>query len=110
MAGSVISLARFVTSSFRETTHDLEAAQQLHDLVADLRELNDHLKFKRGLSGSVDGFAVSALADTGAAHNVVSCNFARAWKLDVAGSPGLFRQGNSKLALSLGMSKNYLNL
>lgn len=63
------------------------------------------LKLKRGLSGTIDGLEVSALADTGAAQNVVSSNFARAQKFDVAGSPSSFRQGNSTLAHSLGTSK-----
>ena len=64
-----------------------------------------HKVLKRGLSGTIDGLKVSALADTGAAQNVVSSNFARARKLDVAGSPSSFRQGNSKLVHSLGTSK-----
>lgn len=64
-------------------------------------------KLKRGLCGTIDGLEVSALADTGAARNVVSNKFAKARRLDVAGSPSSFRQGNSKLALSLGTSKNY---
>ena len=63
-------------------------------------------KLKRGLLGTIDGFKVSALADTGAAQNVVSSNFARARKLDVVGPPSSFRLGNSKLAHSLGTSKN----
>ena len=63
-------------------------------------------KLKRGLSGTIDGLKVSALADTGAAQNVVSSNFARARKLDVAALPSSFRLGNSKLAHSLGTSKN----
>lgn len=65
-----------------------------------------HKGLKRGLSGTIDGLKVSALADTGAAQSVVSANFARARKLDVAGSPSSFKQGNSKLAHSLGTSKN----
>ena len=44
-------------------------------------------KLKRGLSGTVDGFKVSALADTGAAQNVVSSNFARVQRLHIASSP-----------------------
>ena len=68
-----------------------------------------HEVLKRGLSGTIDGLKVSALADTGAAQNVVSRNFARARKLDVAGSPSSFMQGNSKLAHSLGTSKNPLD-
>lgn len=63
-------------------------------------------KLKRGLSGTINGLKVAALADTGAAQNVVSSDFARAWRLDVAGSPSSFRQGNSKLAHTLGTSKN----
>lgn len=63
-----------------------------------------NLKLKRGLSGTIDGLKVSALADTGAAENVVSSTFATARKLDVAGSPRSFRQGNSKLAHTLGTS------
>ena len=65
----------------------------------------ERLKLKRGLSGTIDGLEVSALADTGAAQNVVSSNFAGALKLDVAGSLSLFRQGNSTFAHSLGTSK-----
>ena len=68
-----------------------------------------HKVLKRGLSGTIDGLKVSALADTGAAQNVVSSNFARARKLDVAGSPSSFKQGNSKLAHSSGTSKNGFN-
>ena len=64
-----------------------------------------NLKFKRGLSGTIDGFKVSALADTGAGQNAVSSNFASAQKLDVARSSSSFRQGNSTLAHSLGTSK-----
>ena len=65
-----------------------------------------HKVLKRGLSGTIDGLKVSALADTGAAQNIVSSNFARARELNVAGSPSSFRQGNSRLVHSLGMSKN----
>ena len=61
---------------------------------------------KRGLSGTIDGLKVSALADTGAAQNVVSSSFARARKLEVACSRSSFRLGNSKLAHSSGTSKN----
>ena len=68
-----------------------------------------HKVLKRGLSGTIDGLKVSALADTGAAQNVVSSNFARARKLDVVGSPSSFMQGNSKLAHSLGTSKDLLD-
>ena len=64
-----------------------------------------NLKLKRGLSGTIDGLEVAALADTGAARNFVSSNFVRARRLDVVGSPSSFRQGNSTLARSLGTSK-----
>ena len=69
----------------------------------------ERLELKRGLSGTIDGLKVSALADTGAAQNVVSSNFARARKLDVAGPPSSFRLGNSQLAHSLGTLKNRLD-
>ena len=65
---------------------------------------------KRGLSGTIDGLKVSALADTGAAQNVISSNFAIARNLDVVGSPSSFRLGNSKLAHSSGRSTNRLEI
>lgn len=83
---------------------------QTHKARALLLVIQSVMKvLKRGLSGTIDGLKVSALADTGAAQNVVSRNFARARKLDVAGSPSSFMQGNSKLAHSLGTSKNPLD-
>ena len=76
-----------------------------HSAAGDTRR---HEVLKRGLSGTIDGLKVSALADTGAAQNVVSSNFARARNLDVGGSPSSFRLGNSTLARSLGTSSNRL--
>ena len=43
-----------------------------------------------------NGFEVAALADTGAAKNVVSAAFAREHQLPVDASPGLLKLGNSK--------------
>ena len=60
------------------------------------------MKLKRGLSGTVNGFEVSALGDTGSTQNVVSKDFAEAQGLAVKGFSGLFRLGNSKLVHSLG--------
>ena len=60
------------------------------------------MELKRGLSGTVNGFEVSALGDTGSTQNAVSKDFAEAQGLVVKSFSGLFRLGNSKLVHSLG--------
>ena len=62
------------------------------------------LKIKRGLSGFVnkDTKVMSAMADTGSTENVISAAYANELKLEIQGSPCLFKLGNSKKTRSLG--------
>lgn len=59
-------------------------------------------KIRRGLRGLVNGFKVSAVADTGADRNVVTAAFAKQRSLKLEGSPAIFKLGNSKFVQSLG--------
>ena len=61
-------------------------------------------KIKRGLPGFVNGSRTSALADTGAAHNIVSAAFVQERGLSIKEKQGFFRLGNSKIAQSIGKS------
>lgn len=62
-------------------------------------------KIKRGLPGFINGSRTDALADTGAAQNVVSADFAREKGLVIEGKAALFRLGNSKRVRSAGKFK-----
>ena len=94
------------TGAAQKVVYSKYARARELDVESPRSSLQGNSKLKRGLSGTIDGFKVSALADTGAAQNVVSSDFARALELDVAGSPSSFRQGNSKLVQSLGTLNN----
>ncbi len=59
-------------------------------------------KIKRGLPGFVNGSRTSALADTGAAQNIVSAAFVQEKGLSIKKDQGRFRLGNSKIAQSVG--------
>lgn len=59
-------------------------------------------KMKRGLSGFINGRRISALADTGAAQNVISEAYVKEKQLQVNGSPCSFKLGNSKNVQSIG--------
>lgn len=59
-------------------------------------------KIKRGLPGFVNGSRTSALADTGAAQNIVSAAFVQEKGLSIKEDQGRFRLGNSKIAQSVG--------
>ena len=60
------------------------------------------VKIKRGLPGFINGSRTSALADTGAAQNVISAAFAQEMGLVLQGKAAVFRLGNSKRAQSIG--------
>lgn len=59
-------------------------------------------KIKRGLPGFVNGSRTSALADTGAAQNIVSAAFVQEKGLSIKEDQRRFRLGNSKIAQSVG--------
>ncbi|KAL8895293.1 MAG: hypothetical protein Q9207_008229 [Kuettlingeria erythrocarpa] len=59
-------------------------------------------KWKRGLSGFVNGRQTSALPDTGSLRNVVSQAFAQEMNLSIEQSPSNFMVGNTKLVKSIG--------
>ncbi|KAL9069729.1 MAG: hypothetical protein Q9161_005314 [Pseudevernia consocians] len=59
-------------------------------------------KIKRGLPGFVNGSRTSALADTGAAQNIVSAAFVQERGFSIKEKQGVFRLGNSKIAQSIG--------
>ena len=65
---------------------------------------NTSPRIKRGLSGFVNQGTkvVSAMADTGSTENVISEAYANELKLEIQGSPCLFKLGNSKKTRSLG--------
>jgi hypothetical protein len=65
-------------------------------------------KTKRGLRGFANGHSTAGIADTGAAHNVVSLTFAQSLGLDIRPSTHKFQLGSSKQIMSLG--KSLLNL
>ena len=69
------------------------------DSVWEDREVS---KIKRGLPGFVNGSRTSALADTGAAQNIVSAAFVREKGLSIKEDQGRFRLGNSKITQSVG--------
>ena len=81
-----------------------ESAKTKRDLPTDFR--NPYVaKTKRGLPGFINGFRTAALADTGAAQNVVSADFAREKGLVLERKTAMFRLGNSKNVRSAGESK-----
>lgn len=59
-------------------------------------------KTRRGLRGLVNGFKVSAVADSGANRNVITAAFAKQRSLKIEGSPATFKLGNSTFVQSLG--------
>ena len=63
---------------------------------------NKVAKIKRGLPGFVNGSRTSALADTGAAQNIVSAAFAQEKGVSLGGQAAVFRLGNNKKARSIG--------
>jgi predicted aspartyl protease len=65
-------------------------------------------KTKRGLRGFANGHSTAGIADTGAAHNVVSLTFAQGLGLDIRPSTHKFQLGSSKQIMSLG--KSFLHL
>lgn len=65
-------------------------------------------KWKRGLSGFVNGRQISALADTGSLRNVVSRSFAQEMGLRMEPSPSKFMVGNTKIINSIGELVNPL--
>ena len=81
-----------------------EVRSQLKPYHIGARPLNRNSKAKRGLSGFVNGSRKSALADTGAAQNVISSAFAKEMELQIEESPSLIKLGNSKKTRSLGNS------
>ncbi|KAM0796708.1 hypothetical protein BDR22DRAFT_510597 [Usnea florida] len=62
-------------------------------------------KIRRGLPGFINGARTAALADTGAAQNVVSLDFAHRHGLVLGGKAAMFRLGNSKSVQSVGTVK-----
>jgi predicted aspartyl protease len=61
-------------------------------------------KTKRGLRGFANGHSTAGIADTGAAHNVVSLTFSQSLGLDIRPSNHKFQLGSSKQIMSLGKS------
>ena len=67
-------------------------------------------KTKRGLPGFVNGTRTAALADTGAAQNIISLDFAHRHGLVLEGKTAMLRLGNSKSVQSAGQSKQILEV
>ena len=67
-------------------------------------------KIRRGLPGFINGARTAALADTGAAQNVVSLDFAHKHGLVLEGKAAMFRLGNSKSVQSVGQSKQVVEV
>ena len=66
---------------------------------------NKVAKTKRGPPGFINGSRTAALADTGAAQNIISADFAQKNGLVLEGKTAMFRLGNSKTVRSAGKSK-----
>lgn len=64
--------------------------------------LDTSQKTKRGLRGFANGNSTAAIADTGAAQNVVSLAFVQTLGLDIRPSSHKFQLGSSKQIISLG--------
>lgn len=95
----------------KETTfEELEAGFDLYSLFpSSFRTTKSTTsKWKRGLSGFVNGRQISALADTGSLRNVVSQSFAQEMGLEIKPSPSKFMVGNSKIINSIGELVNPL--
>lgn len=59
-------------------------------------------RFKKGISGYVNGKRIAAFPDTGSAQNVVSAAFVKEHGLHVRDSEEAFKLGNSKIIKSIG--------
>ena len=88
--------------------HDIFPASQHSSARSSFRQLNRAPKIKRGLPGFVNGSRTSALADTGAAQNVVSAAFVRERGLSINNNQSHFKVGNSKIVQSIG--KTHFNV
>ncbi|CAF9920878.1 hypothetical protein IMSHALPRED_005028 [Imshaugia aleurites] len=75
---------------------------EIQGRLSSMRQLGRAAKIKRGLPGFVNGSRTSALADTGAAQNIVSEAFVQERRLRVKESQGRFRLGNFTFAQSIG--------
>ena len=92
VAGSGEQRPRFKTREI-----DLEA--KLNPIP---RERDSVIKTKRGLHGFVNGQRSSAIADTGAGHNIISKAYARELKLPISPPAVSFQIGNSAHVKSAG--------
>lgn len=79
-----------------QSTSGCSTAPALHTTKSPLS------KWKRGLSGFVNGTRISALPDTGSLRNVISHAFAQEMNLRKKNSPSNFTLGNGKLIKSIG--------
>jgi hypothetical protein len=61
-------------------------------------------KIKRVIRGFANGHSTAGIADTGAAHNVVSLEFAQSLGLDIEPTTHEFQLGSSKQIMSVGKS------
>ena len=98
----LVAHVRQRAASFKDSSNDSAKEDYKTTHHIDTRQINRLSKVKRGLPGFVNGKKKSALADTGAAQNVISDAYAKEMKLQVKDSPSLLRLGNRKGTRSLG--------
>jgi hypothetical protein len=84
-------------SQNRNKTSDTPPISSVH-----LNKRGPRQKIKRGLPGFVNGFKVSAMADTGSAQNIISAGYASAMKFNILPSSSSFKLGNSKSIQAIG--------
>ena len=71
---------------------------------------NKVAKTKRGLPGFINGSRTAALADTGAAQNIISADFAFRNGVILEGRRTVFRLGNSRRVQSAGQSTQAVHI
>ncbi|KAL8916484.1 MAG: hypothetical protein Q9208_008487 [Pyrenodesmia sp. 3 TL-2023] len=82
--------------------HALQATDEPYITPGPLTTQRTLSKWKRGLSGFVNGRRVSALADTGSRRNAISQAFAQDMNLRMKPSTSKFIVGNSNIISSIG--------
>ncbi len=100
-----IKLVKLAKALFIQVEVDRELLRrERHFQNEKIYETSDTIeRQKRGLPGFINGLSISALADTGAAQNVISAAFARKQGLVLENKPTMVRLGNSRRVLSVGM-------
>ena len=87
----------------KNSKHDSPRTVSEQMYKANQRVLKKIPKVKRGLSSFVNGARLSVLADTGAAHNVISADYVKGRKFPIHNtSSSWFKLGSSSLVESIG--------